>query len=159
MQRTTRTLISCAAILLALGSCEDATPPSAPKRVKQAYHLAGFEQNFGYAQAVLVDKTLYVSASVAVDGEGRLIGPGDMAAQIRAAYANIERTLSAHGTGFEAVANETIYTTDLDALLKQSAVRLEFYDKNQLPATSWVQVTRLTDPQFLVAISVIAELP
>jgi len=78
---------------------------------------------------------------------------------MRAAYANIARTLAANGSNFDEIVKETIYTTDMDALLKASDLRFEYYDKERLPATSWVQVQRLVDPGFLVQIDVIAELP
>ncbi len=149
-------------VLTALGAaaCERAPEPVvAPARVKQLFHLNGYEKDFGYSQAVLIDKTLYVSGTVAVDANGRLVAPGDMAGQMRAVYANIRATLAAHGADFEEVVKETIYTTDMDALLKASDLRFEYYDKDRLPAVSWVQVQRLVDPGFLVEIEVIAELP
>ena len=148
----------CAVAALGLGSC-DREPEPPPMRVKQVFHLNGYEKDFGYSQAVLVDKTLYVSGSVAVDAEGRLVAPGDMAAQLRAAYTNIRNTLAAHRAEFDEVVRETIYTTDMDALLKASDVRFEYYDKERLPTVSWVQVQRLVDKGFLVEIEVVAELP
>jgi 2-iminobutanoate/2-iminopropanoate deaminase len=96
---------------------------------------------------------------VAADQNGRLVAPGDMAGQMRAAYSNIRRTLTAHGAAFDEVVKETIYTTNMDALLKASDLRFEYYDKERLPTTSWVQVQRLVDPGFLVEIEVVAELP
>ena len=143
---------------LGLAACErEPAPP--PARVKQIFHLNPYEKDFGYSQAVLVDKTLYISGSVAVDQDGRLVAPGDMAGQMRAAYSNIRRTLNAHGAGFEEVVKETIYTTSMEALLKASDLRFEYYDKERLPTTSWVEVQRLVDPGFLVEIEVVAELP
>jgi 2-iminobutanoate/2-iminopropanoate deaminase len=96
---------------------------------------------------------------VAVDAEGRLVAPGDMAGQLRAAYTNIRNTLAAHRAEFDEVVQETIYTTDMDALLKAADVRFEYYDKERLPTVSWVQVQRLVDKGFLVEIEVVAELP
>jgi enamine deaminase RidA (YjgF/YER057c/UK114 family) len=148
--------------VLGLTACErerEPEPVIAPPRVKQVFHLNGYEKDFGYSQAVLIDKTLYVSGSVSVDANGRLVAAGDMAGQMRAAYANIRRTLAAHGADFDEVVKETIYTTDMDALLKSSDVRFEYYDKERLPTVSWVQVQRLVDPGFLVEIEVVAELP
>jgi 2-iminobutanoate/2-iminopropanoate deaminase len=107
----------------------------------------------------LIDKTLYISGSVSADQSGRLVAPGDMAGQMRAAYSNIQRTLAAHGADFDEVVKETIFTTDMEALLKASDLRFEYYAKERLPTTSWVQVQRLVDPGFLVEIEVIAELP
>jgi 2-iminobutanoate/2-iminopropanoate deaminase len=148
----------CAVAALCMGSCER-EPEAPPVRVKQVFHLNGYEKDFGYSQAVLVDKTLYVSGSVAVDAEGRLVAPGDMAGQLRAAYTNIRRTLAAHRAEFDEIVKETIYTTNMDALLKASDVRFEYYDKERLPTVSWVQVQRLVDPGFLVEIEVVVELP
>jgi len=148
----------CAVAALSLGSCERESEQP-PMRVKQVFHLNSYEKDFGYSQAVLVDKTLYVSGSVAVDAEGRLVAPGDMAGQLRAAYTNIRNTLAAHRAEFDEVVKETIYTTDMEALLKASDVRFEYYDKERLPVVSWVQVQRLVDKGFLVEIEVVAELP
>ena len=145
------------ACLLTQG-CEKPPEPPVP-RIKQVFHLNPFEKDFGYSQAVLIDKTLYISGSVAADASGRLVAPGDMAGQMRAAYSNIRRTLEAHGANFDEVVKETIYTTNMDELLKASDLRFEYYDKERLPTTSWVQVQRLVDPGFLVQIEVVAELP
>ena len=143
---------------LATSAC-DREPEAPPLRVKRVFHLNPYEKDFGYSQAVLIDKTLYISGSVAADQNGRLVAPGDMAGQMRAAYTNIRHTLEAHGADFDEVVKETIYTTDMDALLKASDLRFEFYSKERLPTTSWVQVQRLVDPGFLVQVEVVAELP
>jgi 2-iminobutanoate/2-iminopropanoate deaminase len=149
------------AVLVSLAGCarEPEAPSAPPPRLKQIFHLNPYEKDFGYAQAILIDKTLYVSASVSVDEHGRLVAAGDMAGQLRAAYTNIGRTLTANGSAFDEVVKESIYTTDMDALLKSADLRFEFYDKERPPTTSWVQVQRLVDPGFLVAIEVVAELP
>ena len=144
--------------ILALSACErEAETP--PMRVKRVFHLNPYEKDLGYSQAVLVDKTLYISGTAAVDASGRLVAPGEMAGQLRAAYSNIRRTLEAHGADFDEVVKETIYTTDMDALLKASDLRFEYYNKERLPTTSWAQVQRLVDPGFLVQIEVVVELP
>jgi 2-iminobutanoate/2-iminopropanoate deaminase len=154
-------VLVCVALLTHLSGCqkEKEAPEEPPPRIKQVFHLNPYEKDFGYAQAVLIDKTLYISGTMAVDANGRLVAPGDMAGQMRAAYSNVQSTLAAHGAGFNAVVKETIYTTNMDALLKAADLRFEYYDKEQLPTTSWVQVQRLVDPGFLVQIEVVAELP
>jgi 2-iminobutanoate/2-iminopropanoate deaminase len=152
--------LACIVALVGLASCErEHEPEPPPPRVKQVFHLNAYEKDFGYSQAVLVDKTLYVSGSVSVDAEGRLVAAGDVAGQLRAAYTNIRRTLAAHHSDFDEVVKETIYTTDMESLLKAADVRFEFYDKERLPTVSWVEVKRLVDPGFLVEIEVVAELP
>ena len=155
-----RPLLAIGLLALSVAACDrEHEPEPPPLRVKQVFHLNAYEKDFGYSQAVLIDKTLYVSGSVAADQHGRLVAPGDMAGQMHAAYSNIKSTLAAHGADFSEVVKETIYTTDMDALLKASDIRFEYYDKERLPTASWVQVQRLVDPGFLVEIEVIAELP
>ena len=151
-------ILLAAALITHLSGCQREPEEPAP-RVKQVFHLNQYEKDFGYSQAVLIDKTLYISGSVAADANGRLVAPDDMAGQMRAAYSNVQRTLAAHGAGFDTVVKETIYTTNMDALLKAADLRFEFYDKERMPTTSWVQVQRLVDPGFLVQIEVVAELP
>jgi enamine deaminase RidA (YjgF/YER057c/UK114 family) len=148
-----------APVVLGCAGCERPPPPAPPERVRQDFHLNAYEKDFGYSQAVLIDKTLFISGTVAVDADGRLVAPGDMAGQMRAIYANLKRTLEANGVGFDSVVKETIYTTDMNALLKADDLRFEYYSKEHLPAVSWVQVERLLDPGFLVEIEVVAELP
>jgi enamine deaminase RidA (YjgF/YER057c/UK114 family) len=153
-------LAAVATCALALAACApEPAEVEPPARLRSQYHLYGFEQDFGYAQAVKMGRTLHVSAAVAVDPEGRLVGAGDMAAQLAAAYANLARTLETNGFDFDHVVRETIYTTDMDALLAVSGLRFERYDRTALPAVTWVQVERLVDPGFMVAIEVTAELP
>jgi 2-iminobutanoate/2-iminopropanoate deaminase len=156
------TVARAAVVLLALGLAGCQRQPEAdapPPRVKQIFHLNPYEKDFGFSQGVRIDKTLYVSGSVAADESGRLVAPGDMAGQMRAAYGNIQKTLAANGATFDTVVKETIFTTNMDDLLKASDLRFEYYDKERPPATSWVEVKRLVDPGFLVQIEVVAELP
>lgn len=159
--RTYRTALCLVVFACVNSACGDGEkePDPPPPRIKQVFHLNTYEKDFGYSQAVLIDKTLYVSGSVAVDQDGRLVAAGDMAGQMRAAYINIQRTLAAHGATFDEVVKETIYTTNLDAMLKASDVRMDYYDKERLPTISWVQVQRLMDPGFLVMVEVVVELP
>ena len=159
-KRCSRSAVVASAVYAALllAGC-DKEVESPPPRLKQLYHLNAYEKDFGYSQAVLIDKTLYISGTVAVDRTGRLVAPGDMAGQMRAAYSNIRLTLAAHGADFGQVVKETIYTTNMDALLKAADLRFDYYDKESLPTTSWMQVQRLVDPGFLVQIEVVAELP
>ena len=157
-RRHPRSLAALALAGLLAAGCEAEAPPPAA-RIPEPFHLNGYEQTFGYSQAVKVGRTVYISATVAVDAEGKLVSPGDMAGQLDAVYTNLAATLKAEGGGFQQVVLERIYTTDMEALLKVTDRRFKYYPKGQLPATSWLEVKRLVDPGFLVAIEAVAELP
>ena len=56
-----------------------------------------WEKEYGYAQAVKVGDTIYVSGQVSHDETGKIVGPGDMEAQMRQAYTNIKKLLAQYG--------------------------------------------------------------
>jgi 2-iminobutanoate/2-iminopropanoate deaminase len=62
---------------------------------KEAKSLGmSWEKEYGYCQAVKVDNTIYVSGQVSHDDKGNIVGREDMEAQMRQAYANIEKVLA-----------------------------------------------------------------
>jgi 2-iminobutanoate/2-iminopropanoate deaminase len=60
-----------------------------------------WEKEYGYSQAVKVDNTIYVSGQVSHDDKGNIVGRGDMEAQMRHAYENIEKVLAQYGATME----------------------------------------------------------
>jgi enamine deaminase RidA (YjgF/YER057c/UK114 family) len=52
-----------------------------------------WEKEYGYAQAVKIADTIYVSGQVSHDDAGNIVGQRDMGAQMRQAYANIQKLL------------------------------------------------------------------
>ena len=76
-----------------------------------------------------------------------------MEAQMKLAYAAIEKTLQQYGANFSNVAMERIYTTDMDALIRLQEVRKGIYGK-WLPAATWVEIRRLYAPDATVEVEV-----
>lgn len=113
------------------------------------YREGPWEDDIGYRQAVRSGNTLYISGSV---------GEGAMPDAIRGAYTTLEKTLKAYGLGFADVVKENIYTTNLDALKENLAVRKTFY-KGEFPAATWVQVQRLYEPSHVIEVELIAVFP
>jgi 2-iminobutanoate/2-iminopropanoate deaminase len=150
---TAKILTSLVATLIALSfsSLRAETPSPAGAIAKEKFNLdkAG-EEEVGYAQAVKVGSTIYVSGSV---GEGK-----DMRTQLRQTYEAIGKSLAKYGATFQNVVKENIFATDLDEMIKHKDVRRDFY-KSDWPAASWVGVKRLYVPALLVQVEVIAELP
>ena len=150
---TTRILASLLAALVTLpfSPLRAQSPSPANTIVKEKFNLdkAG-EEEVGFAQAVKVGSTIYISGSV---GEGK-----DMRTQLREAYEAIGKSLAKYGATFQNVVKENIFATDLDEMIKHKDVRRDFY-KGDWPAASWVGVECLYVPALLVEVEVIAELP
>jgi enamine deaminase RidA (YjgF/YER057c/UK114 family) len=150
-------------LLAAAGACAaEPSPAAAPERAvaaapaKKVFHLGQWERDIGYAQAVAAGPYLFVSGTV---GRGNADDPEDWASALRTAYERIGVTLAAHRIGFDHVVKETIYTRDIERLKDAASARFEYYSKESLPASTWVQVERLFEPDLLVEIEVTAVLP
>jgi 2-iminobutanoate/2-iminopropanoate deaminase len=121
-----------------------------PALAKQTFHVhEKAEKEYGYASAVRIGDTLYVSGSP---------GTGPMNDALRRAYTGLKAVLAQHGLDFRHVVKETLYATDLDAVAANNAVRLGFYN-GEMPAATWVGVTRLLMPTAVVEVEVVAVFP
>lgn len=135
-------------LCLALAATLSAAEPSAPLKTEK-FSLGDWENDIGYCQAVRVGHTLYISGSV---------GAGAMPAAIRQAYGALAATLKHYGLTFQHVVKENIYTTRLNALKANLAVRREYYGKD-FPAATWVEVARLYEPDHVIEVELIAVFP
>ncbi|MGV9314043.1 RidA family protein [Streptomyces sp. NPDC003691] len=100
-----------------------------------------------------------VSGQLALDTEGRLVGPGDPLAQARQVFANLGRCLAAAGAGFDDVVRLTYYMADVAHLKEVAVARGEVMDPARLPASSAFQVVSLVSPEFLMEIEADAIVP
>lgn len=122
----------------------------------RTFHLAEpAERSFAYAQATSADGLLHVSGTLSLDDAFAPVGEGDMAAQLECAYERIARTLAAHGASFADVLKETVFVTDMDAMLAANGVRASVYGKHT-PACTVVEIRRLAFPQCMVEIELTA---
>jgi 2-iminobutanoate/2-iminopropanoate deaminase len=70
-----------------------------------------WEKEYGYSQAVKVGDTIYVSGQVAHDDNGKIVGRGEMEAQMRQAYSNIHKVLAQYGATMDNIVDERcLYT-------------------------------------------------
>ncbi len=103
----------------------------------------------GYVQVVKVGNILYISGAVSTDitAEG-----------ITRVYRALERSLKSFGATFQNVVKENLYTTDIEAMKRNNDSRKVFY-KNDFPAATWVQVSRLYMPEAKLEVELVAHLP
>ncbi|HMF73504.1 MAG TPA: RidA family protein [Flavitalea sp.] len=117
---------------------------------KQKFHFGKTgEDGAGYAQAVRVGKTIYISGTV---------GGGEAASALTSIYNGLQKTLAFYGATFQNVVKENLYTTNIEEIKKHNAVRKKYYN-NDFPAATWVQIQRLYMETALVEVELIAVLP
>ena len=117
-----------------------------------------WESEYGYSQAVKVGDTIYLSGQVSHDDSGNIVGPGDMEAQMRQAYANVEKVLAHYGVTMDAIVDEVLFVKDMEAAF---AARVKWRQETFRGVPAWastiVQIQRLAFPEFLIEIKCIAK--
>ena len=106
---------------------------------------------------VLVEGTLYISGQIARNKDGRIVDIGDMAAQARQAFSNIERVLGEVEASFEDVVKITCYISDMRYYADYSKVRSEIFPNADI-ASATVVSPGFVDPDALIEIEAIAVL-
>ena len=117
-----------------------------------------WEESYGFAQAVKVGDTIYVSGQLGLDDQGNMIY-SNMETQMRQTYANAKKILSQFGATLENVVEEVLYVTDMEtAFAAAGPVRKEAYaSKTPAVASTMIVTPRLSLPTQLIEIKFIAK--
>jgi enamine deaminase RidA (YjgF/YER057c/UK114 family) len=136
-----------------------------PQRGDQVQHLnpTTLHRNPAFTQVVVVSgpaKTIYVGGQNAVDASGTIIGAGEIAAQARQIFANLEAALAATGARLEHIVRWTISVAQGEPLEPAFAVFQEVWGRRpNPPAISVLVVAGLANPAFLAEIDAVAVVP
>lgn len=114
-----------------------------------------YEPVIGFSRALRVGDTIYVSGTVAWGDDGKLVGAGDVYAQAKQAIRNIEKALGQAGASLEDVVRTRVYLTDISRLDEAARAHGEAFGEIR-PASSFVGVAALAEPEMLVEIEAIA---
>ena len=113
---------------------------------------------FGYAHALQIDKTLYISGQVPLDMELKSVGEGDIAAQTEQVYANMEKVVKSAGGSMRNIVMLNIFCTDLVAYDKHTRAVRKKYFGDYYPATTAGEIKRLYRPEYMIEIEAVAVL-
>ncbi|XP_049874474.1 2-iminobutanoate/2-iminopropanoate deaminase-like [Pectinophora gossypiella] len=94
-----------------------------------------------YSQAILADKTLYISGVLGMNPEGQLVC-GGAEAQARQVLSNLKHVLEAGGATLESVIKTTILLADIQDFQAVNQVYAEYFPKD-CPARATFQVGKL----------------
>ncbi|MEU7824916.1 Rid family hydrolase [Catellatospora sp. NPDC049111] len=130
-----------------------------------------WEKAAGYAQAVQVGDTIYISGQLGHEADGTMVSPAPdgrqsvehavMKAQLTQAYRNARTILEHFGCTFDNVVEEVVFAIDIQAALAvMKEVRDEFYGADAKPqvANTTVGTTALAIPGQVVEVKFIARL-
>jgi 2-iminobutanoate/2-iminopropanoate deaminase len=113
---------------------------------------------FGYAHAVQVDKTLYISGQIPLDMDMKVVGKNDMAAQTELVYGNLKKVLEDAGGGMTDIVMLNIYCTDIERFDRETRGIRKKYFGDYYPAVTAVEVKRLYHPDYMIEVEAVAVL-
>lgn len=112
----------------------------------------------GFTHAVRVGLTIYISGEVPLDSMGHLVGPGDLKAQARQAFANLAFVLKIAGARPADVTKLNVYVVNFHpadfATIKEAAA--EFFPQRNPPAGIVLGIQSLPQEGMLIAVDAVA---
>lgn len=120
-------------------------------------------RQYGFSQAVVSERPrlVFLSGQVAWDAAQRLGPAADLGTQLRRALENVETALRDAGGNRDDVVSLRIYLVG-DAIRRGEdvgAALRAFFHPDRLPAATWIGVSALASPEFLVEVEAVAALP
>ena len=113
----------------------------------------------GYSHAVKkAGVVVHIAGQVALDASGAVVGPGDIDAQARQAFANVAAVVGACGGSMADVVKTTVFVTDLSYRPAVATARQEHWPHGDFPASTFVVITSLAVPELLVEVEAVAVL-
>ena len=116
----------------------------------------------GFSQVVIASgrRTVFISGQTAWDARKNIVGGDSVLEQARQAFRNLEKAMEAAGGTLKDIVALRIYVVDYQAecgTAVGTALREVFSSENP-PAITWIGVSALADPEFLIEIEATAVL-
>ncbi|HEY1258954.1 MAG TPA: RidA family protein [Stellaceae bacterium] len=124
----------------------------------QGIHVRMMAGQAAYTQVVTVSgtgKMIFVAGQLARDAEGKLVGKGDMRAQIEQIGENIKICLEAAGASLADIVKTNTFVTDYPEFSKHGDMRMRYFGP-ATPTSTTVEISRLADPDAMIEIEAIA---
>jgi enamine deaminase RidA (YjgF/YER057c/UK114 family) len=99
---------------------------------------------------------VFIAGQVANDDAGNPVHEGDAGAQAAVVLENMKRVVEACGGTMADIVKITVFTTDLAHRAAIGAARGSFFAAGELPASTFLVVSSLADPRYLVEIEAVA---
>jgi reactive intermediate/imine deaminase len=116
------------------------------------------QPNGHFSQATVVEaagKLVFVSGMTARRPDGSIAGVGDVEAQTRQVCENLKAAMEAAGGSLEDICRVDVYVRNMEDFQRIHSVRRQYF-RAPLPASTMVEVCKMTAPEYLIEINAIA---
>ena len=120
--------------------------------------VRGVHKTTGYSHAAKAGGFVFLAGQIAQDAEGNLVGRGDIEAQAVQVFENLKAVLASAGTTLDQVVKLTTYTTNVVYRQKIAEVRARYFT-NYFPPNTFLVVSSLATPDYLLEIEAVAACP
>ena len=110
-----------------------------------------YEPRVGYSRAVRVGDVVAVSGTAPIGDDGGLVGEADVYQQTVRCLDVIQRALDEAGVGMDCVVRTRVLLTDMDRWEDAARAHGDRFAEIR-PACTFVEVSRLLDPRWLVEV-------
>jgi enamine deaminase RidA (YjgF/YER057c/UK114 family) len=130
--------------------------------VKKTYqNPAGVFRHPGFTRIVTVEgpmRLIFIAGQTPSDENYKCVAPGDLKGQYLQVMKSLEIQLKAAGAGWGDVVYRRTFVLDMDEYLRirKDPSLPSYWNADNMPGSTSVQVSRLSDPQFLVEIDLLA---
>ena len=130
-----------------------------PKQQVNSVKLAQPSGHFSPATMIEAKgRLVFLSGMLARRPDGSIAGVGDIEAQTRQVLENIKAAVEAAGGTMDDVCRVDVYIRNMEQFDAIHKVRREYFHE-PLPASTMVEVVKMTHPDYLIEISAIAVIP
>jgi enamine deaminase RidA (YjgF/YER057c/UK114 family) len=117
-----------------------------------------YEPMIGISRAVRISQVIAVSGTAPIGPDGKTVGVGDPGAQAQRCFEIAKQALEKLGASFDDVIRTRVFLTRIEDWKIVAEVHGECF-RGVRPASTFVQVSRFVDPDWLVEIEVDAVAP
>ena len=112
-----------------------------------------------YTQATVVQggSIAFISGQVSMDGQGKVVGAGDIQSQAVQVFENLKLALGGIGATFEDVVKFTIFIVELTQEKRKAVmeVRSRYISHKNPPAATMIGVDKLVEPELMLEIEAV----
>lgn len=131
---------------------------SAAKEIVSVENMTRPRGAWSVATVARPGRLVFVSGLLSKNADGEIVGVGDVGAQTEQVLKNLTQALQGAGGTLADVVRVDVYIRNMADFAAIHAVRRKYFPKDP-PASTMVEVSRLTDERCLIEITAIAVLP